>query len=863
MAKPTRWFEHAAKTLKATIARKRSAAGLRVEDAASTMPNIRGKKILMGFWHNWAPNPGGDGYQRGEFAALQLTDVPTPYNVVAVAFMKGHGIPTFKPYALSDEAFRQQVGALNAQGRAVLISLGGADAEIEFREGDEQAFAFELVRLVETYGFDGLDIDLEQSAIKAGANAQVIPAALKLVRDHYAGQGKHFIISMAPEFPYLKPGNAYEPYISGLEGYYDFIAPQFYNQGGDGVWVDELNLWLTQNNDAQKADFLFYLTDSLVHGTRGYLKIPADKFVIGLPSNVDAAATGYVDEAEKANTALLRLTEQGTPVRGLMTWSVNWDAGRSREGTPYGWEFVERYRWITEGGEGPGPDPEPDPDPEPEPEPAQWQEGKLYVRGDTVMWKGQKYLCKGKHTARMDWAPDAAHNLWGASNSQGAPITPAHGGVFLPKSRAVRAWERGVAGMDASIPYSLEAGKFFPAYQTGLIDPVGGPDDSPSHLQPADGQIASAGHPQARLLDEVASETGAPWPTHSVQARQSLRFEWHYSAIHAARRWNYFITRPDWDPSKKLSRAQFESEPFTTVQFDLVPTWRYREELLPPDPTVHEITLPYREGYHVLLAVWEVADTGMAFYQVVDLSFEAGSTGEPGSPSNLRVATRTTSSIGLAWQASTSGTAAAGYEIARDGQPAAYRGAHDLEWLDEGLQPGTAYAYEVVAVDREGHRSQPARVSAATLPLEEGVKPTEPLALHAMGVTARSASLMWGAPATGQAGVDGYRLYRDGALLEQLSPPALTYTAEGLSEGVEYEFFVTAYNASGESVPSNVLRVTPQGEEGTRPWSSAGVSYRVGDQVSYKGAGYRCIQAHVSNSAWSPEQAPTLWSPLA
>ncbi|WP_260334510.1 lytic polysaccharide monooxygenase [Streptomyces beigongshangae] len=28
-----------------------------------------------------------------------------------------------------------------------------------------------------------------------------------------------------------------------------------------------------------------------------------------------------------------------------------------------------------------------------------------------------------------------------------------------------------------------------------------------------------------------------------------------------------------------------------------------------------------RAGHHVLLAVWEVADTGHAFYQVIDLQF--------------------------------------------------------------------------------------------------------------------------------------------------------------------------------------------------------------------------------------------------
>ncbi|OQV65460.1 hypothetical protein AK51_20555 [Serratia nematodiphila DZ0503SBS1] len=112
---------------------------------------------------------------------------------------------------------------------------------------------------------------------------------------------------MAPEFPYLRTNGTYLDYINALEGYYDFIAPQYYNQGGDGIWVDELNAWITQNNDAMKEDFLYYLTESLVTGTRGYAKIPAAKFVIGLPSNNDAAATGYVIDKQAVYNAFSRL----------------------------------------------------------------------------------------------------------------------------------------------------------------------------------------------------------------------------------------------------------------------------------------------------------------------------------------------------------------------------------------------------------------------------------------------------------------------------------------------------------------------------------------------------------------------------
>ncbi|WP_047249282.1 fibronectin type III domain-containing protein [Chromobacterium subtsugae] len=320
-------------------------------DDASVMPQLP-SHFIMGFWHNWPSSP-GNGYQGGQSADIALTDIPEDYGVVAVAFMKGSGIPTFQPYNLSDEAFRAQVAELNRQGRIVLVSLGGADAHIELHAGQEQALATEIIRLVETYGFDGLDIDLEQAAINAADNATVIPAALKQVKDHYAAQNLHFIISMAPEFPYLRTNaeGKYLPYLNALEGYYDFIAPQYYNQNGDGVDVPGVG-WLPQNDDARKEDFLYYLTDSLIHGTRGFTRIPADKLAIGLPANEDAAANGYVRNPDALFGAVERLEADGNPIRGLMTWSANWDDGHNQSGAPYDWRFIQTYAEFLDGGDG-------------------------------------------------------------------------------------------------------------------------------------------------------------------------------------------------------------------------------------------------------------------------------------------------------------------------------------------------------------------------------------------------------------------------------------------------------------------------------------------------------------------------------
>lgn len=322
-----------------------SGQALAATDAASQMPDMTGKKVLVGYWHSWKSS-GNDGYKQGTSADITLKDVNKAYNVVPVAFMKGDGvnrIPTFKPVGISDSAFRAQVAELNSQGRSVILALGGADGHVQLQTGDEQAFANEIIRQVDTYGFDGLDIDLEQSAITAGNNQTVIPAALKIVKNHYRAENKNFLITMAPEFPYLKPGAAYATYISSLNGYYDYIAPQLYNQGGDGIWVDETNQWIAQNNDALKKDFLYYMADSFIHGTRGFLQIPADKLVLGLPSNNDAAATGYVANPQNAFDAFNQLKAKGTPIRGFMTWSANWDAGKNKNGVSYNNAFANTY----------------------------------------------------------------------------------------------------------------------------------------------------------------------------------------------------------------------------------------------------------------------------------------------------------------------------------------------------------------------------------------------------------------------------------------------------------------------------------------------------------------------------------------
>ncbi|SDV46255.1 lytic polysaccharide monooxygenase [Chitinasiproducens palmae] len=219
----------------------------------------------------------------------------------------------------------------------------------------------------------------------------------------------------------------------------------------------------------------------------------------------------------------------------------------------------------------------------------------------------------GKHRLSQLWLIVA---LCGASQVQ------AHGRVVEPPSRVVLCSQG--ENRDCPIPAwktnAMESGKFFPARDGGLSDPVAS-TDAPNGTPPRDGEIASTSVNGAeKVLDEQSAQR---WRKTVMHAGEHQRFVWEYSALHKTRRWNYFITRQDWNPNAPLTRAQFEAKPFCQYQNSQQPYWDH-PELMPTSPTVHTCKLPKRDGYHVILAVWEVADTPHAFYQQIDAEFVNG-----------------------------------------------------------------------------------------------------------------------------------------------------------------------------------------------------------------------------------------------
>ncbi|MBM7438951.1 lytic polysaccharide monooxygenase [Streptomyces sp. HB132] len=138
---------------------------------------------------------------------------------------------------------------------------------------------------------------------------------------------------------------------------------------------------------------------------------------------------------------------------------------------------------------------------------------------------------------------------------------------------------------------------------------VEGPKGFPA-AGPADGKICAGGNSGFAQLDDPR---GGNWPATQVTAGQGYSFRWQFTARHSTSDFRYYITKNGWDSTKPLTRAALESQPFMTVPYG---------NQQPPATLTHQGSMPTQKtGKHVILAVWNVADTGNAFYACSDVKF--------------------------------------------------------------------------------------------------------------------------------------------------------------------------------------------------------------------------------------------------
>ncbi len=405
----------------------------------------------------------------------------------------------------------------------------------------------------------------------------------------------------------------------------------------------------------------------------------------------------------------------------------------------------------------------------------------------------------------------------------------AHGYINNPSSRAdlcAKGTNKN-CGLIIYEPYSLEAAKGFPA------------------AGPADGKIASANG----LFSQLDEQSATRWTKVNISPG-STTFNWTLKVPHATASWKYYITKQDWNPNAPLTRASFDLTPFCNVPYKGKPSGSYSDTC----------NVPARSGYQVILAVWEISDTGNAFYNVIDVNFGGNSgnvdSSAPTAPAGAAASNVAATSATVSWSASTDNVGVTGYRIFNGStQIGSTTGA--LSYNLTGLTSNTAYNITVKAVDAAGNVSAASNaVSFTTLNVSgpDTQAPSAPTGLHVMGTsTSTTIPLMWNA-STDNVGVTGYQVFNGNTLVATVSGSTLSYNVTGLTANTAYAFTVKAVDAAGNvSAASNVTNVTTPAAPATFPAWNASTAYVGGSKVTHNGVNYEA-------KWWTQGQTPSATS---
>jgi chitinase len=326
------------------------------------------RPALVGYWHNW---------QTSVAPYIALDQVDSRYNVIAVSFaLPAFGTDynmTFAPDQGTVADFKTKIQTLQNQGKRVILSVGGATASISLSNTTERdVFASSMLNILTTYGFDGMDIDIEGNAFSVSGGTIASPidvpiihmiAAVKtIMKGYFQAKSKQMILTMAPETAYVQGGmsaysgiwGAYLPVIHGLRDSLSLLHVQLYNTGS--MYGIDGNIY-TQGN----ANFIIAMTEAMIKGfmTNGgmFTGLPESKVAIGLPACPSAAGGGFTNVATvasavrylkgagaKPSTYTLAQVGGYPNLGGMMTWSVNWDAVSSCNAASYA--FAQNYQSL-------------------------------------------------------------------------------------------------------------------------------------------------------------------------------------------------------------------------------------------------------------------------------------------------------------------------------------------------------------------------------------------------------------------------------------------------------------------------------------------------------------------------------------
>lgn len=304
-------------------------------------------KVLQGYWENW------DGAANGVHPPLgwiPITDSRIPdhgYNVINAAFPVIRSDGTVLWEDGMDSTVKVPTPAemcqAKASGLTTLLSIGGATAGIDLSSSAvADRFVDTVVPILQTYNFDGIDIDIETGLTGSGTIDQLSTSQANLIRiidGVLARMPSNFGLTMAPETAYVTGGSVaygsiWGAYLPIVKKYADngrlwWLNMQYYNGSMYGCSGDSYSAGTVQGFTAQTDCLNNGLT---IQGTT--IRVPYDKQVPGLPAQPGAGG-GYMAPSLVSQA----WNTYGGGLKGLMDWSLNWDGSK-------GWTFGDNVKAL-------------------------------------------------------------------------------------------------------------------------------------------------------------------------------------------------------------------------------------------------------------------------------------------------------------------------------------------------------------------------------------------------------------------------------------------------------------------------------------------------------------------------------------
>ncbi|HEY3904577.1 MAG TPA: glycosyl hydrolase family 18 protein [Streptosporangiaceae bacterium] len=275
--------------------------------------------LLMGYWQDFTNGA----------TPLTIAAVPASYNLIAVAFGNSDATPGQVTFSVdsglsaalggyTQQQFINDIKTAQARGQKVILSVGGQNGTVSVNDAASASnFASSVFALIQQYGFNGVDIDLEN-----GVNPTFMASALEQLESDV---GPNLIITLAPQtVDTQSAGSDYLALALNIKTILTMINTQYYNSGTmngcDG------NLYAEGTENFMTALACTELESGLSPSQVG----------LGLPASTSAAGSGFVSPsvvnaaldclAAKQNCGSFVPPTTWPGIRGVMTWSISWDA---------------------------------------------------------------------------------------------------------------------------------------------------------------------------------------------------------------------------------------------------------------------------------------------------------------------------------------------------------------------------------------------------------------------------------------------------------------------------------------------------------------------------------------------------------